>query len=298
MKRPLLFLLLVLISVNVFGQKIHFCDSTNVWGTIWSSWNEPFVHNAYSHFSSGKETVKGIEYLVLTRGSLMVNQQVLVREDTLNGLVYYLTEDSTDEVLYNYNWNIGDTVHYSYNSKYHSYFYMVKSIDSVKTNTVFHKVWKLQFLPVTNEGAYQTYFIIEGIGSTIGPAGGLYPSAFETDEKLSCFTNRSNTPIILPSVDYFDNNTSCTLSIQDVSASQPASVHPNPVTPFSRIRLPYEMRSGVVKIINAVGQVIWQRTITNEKEIWIGDKIDVPGVYYYKITDNDGKLLQGKLNKE
>lgn len=292
MKRPLLFLLLSLISVAAFGQKIRFCDSTNEWRMVHADWNHPYWMSYKLQYDTGIVAINGMTYRTLNG--------ILIREDTALNQILYCRKDSTEEVLYNYNWQKGDTVHYNYDTLYNKqFYYLVDSVGQALISGDTVKFWKMKYLPsVSTSNGYYEYFVIEGIGCTIGPIGGLMPGVFENDDRLSCFTNRGVQPSVSPVLSFFDNTTSCTLSIQGVSASQPASVYPNPITPSTRIKLPYEMNNGIVQIINTIGQVVWQRSVTNEKEIWIGDKIDVPGMYYYKITGNDGKQLQGKLNKE
>ncbi len=297
MKRPLLFLLLLFIPVNVFSQKIHFCDNDNVWKIYHQSFPPgPLSIWTITNYFNGQVIIKGVAYKHLSN-----SLNFYVREDTADAKVYYCCRqvDSAEEVLYDYNWKVGDTVHYSSDTACMSKaYYTVASVDSVLINGNWYHVWNMAQLINPSACNVFTFKVIEGLGSTIGPLQCLDAMAFETQNDLICFTSDGNIYPLSKKVGEIDNTNSCTLSIPDVLVSQAASAYPNPVTPLSRIRLPYVMTSGIVQIVNVVGQVIWKRAVTNEKEIWIGDKIEVPGVYYYKITDNDGKLLLGKLNKE
>lgn len=309
MKRPLLFLLLSLFSCNVFGQRIRFCDTANSWTNQWSNMHTwPQSGIGYSSFSTAHDTFyNGLKYLAIPSGGGLPSGVCLIREDTSIKRVFIVvlpnfgghSIDTTEQVLYDYNWQVGDTIYRNYDSSEH-YKHVVTSVDSIIINSGWHKVWHLQNVYISSTSVSTGPFdIIEGIGCLVGQFFPIRPMMFEYGYRIICFNNASGTPPLSQKVaGYFDNTTSCTLSVQDVSASQPASVYPNPITPSTRISLPYMMKSGIVQIVNTIGQVIWQRAVTNEKEIWIGDKITVDGMYYYRLSDkSSGSVFTGKLIK-
>lgn len=246
MKRPLLFLLLLLISAAAFGQKIHFCDNDNVWKIYHQSFPPgPLSTWTITNYFNGQVIIKGIAY---KRLSNLLN--FYVREDTADAKVYYCCRqvDSAEEVLYDYNWKVGDTVHYGSDTACMSKaYYTVASVDTVLINGNWYHVWNMAQLINPTACNVFTFKVIEGLGSTIGPLQCLNAMAFEAQNDLICFTSGGNIYPLSKKVEKIDNTTSCTLSIQDVPASQPASVYPNPITPCTRIIFPYMIRVALCK---------------------------------------------------
>lgn len=302
MKRPLLFLLLLLFSYNVFGQRIRFCDTGNVWKIKSTYYGGP-ISSSIGNFllKGGFDTVyHNVHYLAVLYGV----GYYLLREDTIQGKVYFVALpnyggsqiDTNEAILYDYNWKAGDTIVRKFDNEH--YKHLVAGVDFVTIRSESYKVWHFKDIDTGITLPSGNFDVIEGIGSIDHPFFPARPMRFELGSQLLCFSNNGTTPIVSPAVDYFDNAISCTLAVDELQKSQPASVYPNPITPSTRISLPYMMKNGIVQIINTIGQVIWQRAVTNEKEVWIGDKITVDGMYYYRLSDeSSGSVFTGKLKK-
>ncbi len=302
MKNVLYIFLLSILSTSSFGQKIKFTDSTNVW-YYWNWSSAISIPPVPSMDQYTTDTmIRGIVYKKLNDIFFASGLPLgYVREDTIAQKVYAIAAidpdyDTTEQLLYNYTLNVGDT----FRSK-HSVHY-VSSIDSVLINAIWHKVWYL--FPHSHDSSVMglitnPYYVIEGVGSVNYPFFPLSPYTFETETDLSCFHNRGTTPALSHRVGlYFNNTTSCSLSFglnsNTTTSHKNAELFPNPIDNTSKIVFPSSIQSGSVIIVNDLGQVVMTMSLLNKDEIQIGDKIKISGIYYYRVIDDQiGKAFSG-----
>jgi hypothetical protein len=223
----------------------------------------------------------------------------LVREDTVAGKVFvrYIpgayggSNDTVEQVLYDYNLRIGDTTFHSVDGV--TYFHVVSSLDSILIQGVYHKIWRL-------EGYTFPYTVIEGIGCTTYPTFPIVLHQFERSDMLTCYANKYGQPLISPAVSMFDNSTSCKLDISPVrSDKRDAKVIPNPVGRGSKIVMPYCVQSGFFDIVDDMGKHIAAQAINDQSEILIDDKVILPGIYFYRVIDNgSAEVFTGKFVRE
>lgn len=296
----------------VMGQKIHFSDTSNLWSVVTSSCggdeHMPLVDVTYY---SADTIFNGAYYKVLSG----YQSNAFIREDTSEGKVYafvadYPSYDTTEQLLYDYTLQFGDT----FVSKFTRH--VVSGIDSVVINNTIHKVWYLSCIGPFGQYNFVDYKVIEGLGCTNAPLYPSYPYFFEECIFEICFNNNGGNPVFGNAIDtfhwqyypyfwfgtvYYDNVTSCAedfnVAVHNVSGNATETlVFPNPITSSSKIILPGEISSGTLWITNQLGQLIQQREITRQKEINIGDAILQPGLYYYHIYDNINQVsLKGKF---
>ena len=300
-KRTLLIVLFIVFSDLSFGQKIRFTDSVNRWK----------VHSKDSEFSEfyhyeniiGDTVIGSIQYRILSN---WVMGTALIREDTIANKVYAKNVhspgplfDTTEEVLFDYNLRLNDTFISHANNTIIKF--AVTSFDSVLIQGISHKVWKFYYSsPPSGD-----FSVIEGIGCTAHP---LYPvmlDNFEIARQLICFSNSFGNPLINPPttdhyfwpINIFDNSTSCTLSTDQIAqGNKKTTISPNPIDMTSKIVLPYNVTLGKVIVVNDLGQTVINTGFQNKEELLIGDKIKVPGIYYYRATDNNsGAVFSGKF---
>jgi len=283
--------LLFNINLSVLGQKIRFSDSTNVWhGYNWDDADVPYYSYPWTYNYVGSIIINDTFYRLLGSSSF------LIREDTNSNKVYL-----SENVLYDYNLHFGDTFYYS-GAKPH----IVSQIDSVLINSVWHKTW--QFVPINDSsvagGMPAEYDVIEGIGCLNNPFYPTQPVFFEAHTTLTCFNNKGTTPPLSHNVgDYFDNYISCNLTfgagIKNISAQQiNPELIPNPINELSKIIFPYTISKGSFEIVNFTGEIIAVFTVNNIGEISVGDKITIPGIYFYQVIDfSSGNLFSGKFLK-
>ncbi len=240
---------------------------------------------------SGSTTISGRQYFNL--GSYCI------REDTVANKVFYTNgpTDNIDKVLYDYNLVVGDTIG--------SAATRVSSMSSTIINGVTYKIWQISDLESPD------YYVIEGIGSTNGFDRPFTKIGLFASVQLTCFTNYNghqalSQPVlshgIIASQDdlNFDNAKTCVLGVNEVaSKNTTTTLFPDPIIETSKIVFPYTISSGSIVIVNDVGQSIINATIQNKDQWVIGDKIKVPGIYVYRVTDNQkGLVFSGKFVKQ
>ncbi len=289
-------LFVLIFSSTSFGQKIHFNDSTNRWTCFMVndvSW--PYFVNKYICSYLGEVTYSGLKYRPLH--CRLGN--VPVREDTILHKVYAIdnvySSGDTERVLYDFSLQLGDTF------KYRSIYHIVTSIDSVVINSTWHKIW---YLKASNYYMHADYLVIEGIGGLGDPMFPLNPVEGEFGNPLTCFSTHDSTPPLSKMVGYyFDNDSSCRLTfgmgVPNVMGRTPTSnVAPNPINESSNILLPNVIQSGILQVYNTLGQLVVQEKYSHFDSIPIGDKIFVPGLYYYIVRDEiGGGEFRGKFVK-
>ncbi len=304
MKKLLLFVLLVITSASSFGQKIYFTDTSNVWnmyivsyddGETTSSGGYLAYGSAYVNKYLGDSMIFGSSYKILGDG---YGGLAFVREDTLLKKVYTIRvndTDTTEVVLYDYTLQLGDTFRTTYVAG------VVTDFDSVTINGLWYKTWHItQYAPVIPY-YFSEIDVIEGIGSMVSP---FYLVNYgESRVDLICFANRDSISPLSKTFDGYFNN-SCNnpfyvkpIGVKEVNRNtQPAQLFPDPIDKTSKIVLPFKTSSASIIISNELGQTTINTTFQNTNEFTFGDKIAVPGMYFYRVTDIEtGQQFSGKF---
>ncbi len=133
------------------------------------------------------------------------NIQLLVREDTVAGKVYFKSwdppgnmigngaylMDTAEFVAYNFGLNVGDTmimpfVYGGYGTAISMHILIQK--DSVKINDVWHIAQRFK-CPLGFGSSWSEYDVVEGVGSLTNPVNPAPFFNFENTQKLYCFGN-------------------------------------------------------------------------------------------------------------
>ena len=184
------------------------------------------------------------------------------------------------------------------------------SVDSTQINGLWYKIWKFNGYELADYATIiDTFRVIEGIGCIEGlhfPCNPLGRSP-DLSTQLECFENNGVSHALSNPVwetgliwsFYFDDDSSCRLNLEASNLSKgigKVTVIPNPINASSRIVMPYKITSGKVIVLNDVGQTIINTTFHNKDEVLIGDKINMPGIYLYRVTDDlNNKTFAGKF---
>jgi hypothetical protein len=263
----------------------------------WSYWDYsdiPYFSESHTDKYTGDTVYHGTNYLKLDVGPGSI---VFIREDTTMNKVFIvpfdigndpMNHDTVEHILYDYNLVVGDTFYFNNTIPHY-----VSNIDSVLINGVQYKIWELA--PANGS---LPYYVLEGIGSLSFTCFPADPVIFEANTTLTCFTTHNSTPPLDHKVDYyFDNATSCTLAVNDITKkNKNAVVSPNPITTDSKITLPYSISSGTLVVLNDIGQTIINTPFQNKDELLIGDNIATPGIFFFSVTDKGtGNVFAGKF---
>lgn len=242
--------------------------------------------------NNGDSVINGVAYKLLSS-----TENIFTREDTLTGKVFarrmlthapYYPEDTMEQLLFDYSWQLNDTATYIYQGV--TYKNVVTGIDSVVIRGTNHYVWHFAF------GAKE-YTVIEGIGCLIYPYFPIVPVFFEVKDELICYTNSTGSPVLSKAIDLFDNSVGCALG--DAELTKPKQGFAlNPVSATAVIVPAQKVRTGSVIIMNASGETVYRSFINNADEIMIDTKDLANGHYLYRVkNDLTGTTETGKFIK-
>jgi len=300
--KKLLLLCFLFVAFSAKGQTsvYHpFPDSDAVWNISWTHYDQGFVTctetGKWSYIISGDTLINSIMYHKIyipycrwLSGFCVIDLPCqggyagAYRQDTLNKKVWFMFPDSTNEgVLYDFNLNVGDSVHLPYSNCYN----YISSIDSILIGTNYRKRWHLSNDPFFD-------FLIEGIGSSLGLLGnagtGALCSPFDQGDytTLSCF--RQNNKTLYP-----DSTTACDISSSVNNLSEKnisIALSPNPFHSTATLTISdnSEIASSLaMTIYDVMGRLV--RTVAvgsgSKQEIKIerGDLRN--GLYFYQLRD-------------
>jgi len=298
-------LLYVVIAFSAKGQTnvYHPFPDSNAFWTIYSYVNVPngCQDYGYSQESIGGDTVIGshtYKKIVGTNLCYYPNDSCrsgngvtgYIRQDTALRRVYTYCEDNflcpthTDTLLYDFNVAVGDTLKSILTCINRA---IVGSIDSILVGSNYRKKINLNT-------CQSNTFIIEGIGNNAGPLGIPY-SWSEVGEYLACFKSNNDTVSFLPP----DMCYSCaaTTSIKEPADSdnRESFLSPNPFHSSATLSISdSRFTKGDLKIYDVMGQLVQQQIITHQSTI-INRKDLCDGLYFYRISNNEGLTLTGKF---
>lgn len=245
---------------------IMFSGDTIINSTIYHKLRTPFVNT----------------YPTNICGSPLTGYKGAIRQDIANKKVFYISPGySTEEILYDFNMNIGDTVKGFLHSPDFGYD-TVSDIDSVIVGSSYHKRLKIN-------SDYLIY-LIEGFGSTFGliePSPGHITDAVV--HSISCYNQNGATQ-------FPDSNSNCQLITtvsEDPDISSQVIVFPNPSNGSFRVDFSNMRNLKEILLQDLLGKIVFRQTINNQRQI----KIDnLPsGAYILTIIDNDNIKINKKI---
>jgi len=206
------------------------------------------------------------------------------REDTINKKVFFIPENNSyDTLLYDFNLSIGDTLLSSIINDSINYMNHVSLIDSIIVGNKYYKRYGL------SSGSNLNYvYLIQGIGSTFGLFGYLYPP-FESGTTLLCFKQNGQTL-------YPDTTTNCQL-ITSLNSNEEISnqvkVFPNPTTNDFTVRFS-EKVTGKINIYDIKGNLVKQQKVnlTDEINLFLGSISQ--GTYIISFINKMNKIVASK----
>ncbi len=259
------------------AQKMRFSDTTNKWVTLQDSTATGPVHIITYHKYSGTILINGHNYSKFGGYGL--------RDDTVEQKVfaYQISGvfcDNIEHLLYDYSMKVGDTFWTFHCGD--TIGYRVQSVDSVFIKGKWHRKQYLQC--AFHCGFATSFYVVEGIGSTVSPLFPLNPrNAFP--DKLICFSNKGVSPPI-SSPDIFNNTTSCTTGIEDlITPTSSLQIIPNPVSATTRILFPSTVINGRLCIHDLSERLIFERKIVQSGGCSVSTEWFAPGVYFVELTD-------------
>jgi Secretion system C-terminal sorting domain len=260
MRKHILYLVVAMYSNLAFCQKIHFTDPGNNWNVLHENYGPPTTYNSVSCYHSGDTTLHSVLYQRITTNGTG-EPFLLVREDTILSKVFILVND-TERIYMDYTLLPGDTITHI-NEVNDTFRHYVHDTTSVIINSLRYRVWT--FLSAA-PGDALPYTVIEGIGCLNGPAFIQYPR-FDFDQfNLICFTTAGTTPPVSPTLNegygyYFDNASSCSLSVPTMNSNEVSHLYPNPAFDVVTVSVSEPIPDMKIEISDITGKVIMSRTM-------------------------------------
>lgn len=287
--KTLISILAVLISLNSFGQTsiYHpFPDSNSSWNYYFQQSMCVFgmASEEYSFIISGDTTINSQIYHKLsipyvsfyTSGTCTQihypGYKGAIRQDVLNKKVFIVPSSSTtEELLYDFNMALGDTVQ-GYLASYSGSYDTVLLIDSVLVGNDYRKRWYIN-------DWYEIY-LIEGIGSTYGLLENSPGYSTDADYyNLNCYMEQEQTL-------YPDTNINCQLitSIKDIgTVKDQVKVFPNPSKGSFSVEFQQPKDIKFISLEDIVGNKILQEEINGQRKVYLDN---IPsGTYILSILD-------------
>lgn len=207
-----------------------------------------------------------------------------IRQEVAQRKVYFVPPtDTTEQLLYDFNLQVGDTV----GGYLGSIAYppdTVQSIDSVQIGSTFRKRWQIN-------SCYGIY-LIEGVGSTYGLVERSPGCITDVGSYvISCYSE--NGSVLYPS-----STSGCELitgiDTRNMNGSA-TSIYPNPMHTESTIQLGENFGDGELRLYNAVGGLVAQKSISGQRSLTLDrQNLDV-GIYFVQLTDHHGQVTTLKL---
>ncbi|HKR05306.1 MAG TPA: T9SS type A sorting domain-containing protein [Bacteroidia bacterium] len=299
--KKLLLLIATLTTMTAKSQTAvyhPFPDSSAIWNFHYVSYCFPLgtIDNYYSITVSGDTVINSQTYHKLNTpyvqdfstgtcgGGIPNGYKGAIRQDTTNKKVFYVPPSgSMEELLYDFNMQVGDTVKGFLESMAFPKD-TIQSIDSVLVGNDYRKRWNIN-------PCYYIYFI-EGIGSTFGLISlspGCQPDWGEYS--LTCFTQNGMTL-------YPDTNINCELItyVKNIYSEKYLQIiFPNPFINELTVKTNSNELSEII-IYDITSRKILQQIFTNS--VLLNTQQLAKGIYIYEVINKKGAIEKGKVVKD
>jgi hypothetical protein len=296
--RKLVILFTFFTTINSSGQTsvYHpFPDSNAVWNYFLDpicAWMG-YTYDNYSIIFDGDTTINSQTYHKLntpfidyyytgqcTPVTYFIGYRGAIRQDTSLRKVFYVPpSESTEQLLYDFNMQVGDTVqgylaYWSGGGLYDT----IVAIDSVLVGNSYRKRWQINY-------CYDVY-LIEGIGSTYGLIE-ILPQCLPDHwyYSLTCF--KQNEQSLYP-----DPNYNCQLinSVNEIENIN-LTIFPNPSSGSLFIKT--DLLLNEIKIFDLVGNIVFHKNQINQSHLTVDDLPN--GTYFISVTDKNKNSYYSKI---
>lgn len=295
--KQILSILLLFYSLSTTSQTsvYHpFPDSSALWNFQREIFCQFFL--SYEHYSiqiTGDTTINNQTYHVLNTRSITtdnpscsgwggIGYRGAIRQDTVLKKVYYVQPtDSVEQLLYDFNLQVGDTVRgFTQEGIYGTD--TVVEIDSVLIGSDYRKRWLIN-------SEYLVY-LIEGVGCTNGLielSPGNVIDGITT--YLSCFSQNNATLYPYPTY-------SCNLVdlVNNIDAPK-IVISPNPFHSETKIIFDPDFLFSELSVYNTMGRLVISEKINGEADYLFLRNSLSEGMYFINLTSDKGKTYSEKL---
>jgi len=254
----------------------QFVSERNLWYVVSSFDTPPYnISNIYT-FSDSDSLVFNAdindyrryrELLIINDEDKPIHTKILFREE---GNQVYTWALPTDELVYDFSMNVGDTIHYD---QFDDVDYIVSAKDSIELLDGSKRI-------AMNMGCYTDVNWIQGIGSFNGPFEPWYCCQIEYLNYISCFYRDG---VQLYKNPWYDECFS--VDTEDIALNN-IVLYPNPAS-YSITISGIPEGKYTYRILNTQGQLVRSNTLQKEDNI---DVSDLPsGMYFVELRNVDGQ---------
>ncbi len=281
-------------------QYVSFPDSNSVWSEYYWSSESPAVYNKFALFNEDT-LINGITYKKLfhtaNHSSITPENSSCIggiREDSLNRVFAsisiggFVTPETQEILLYDFNLNEGDTIRRYISDKvtanFSADFLVVEDIDTIEINNSTRKVFSFLNYPWTRW--------IEGIGNAQGlafPSGDLTTGG--DNSELICM--HQNDTLMYFNDEYEGCVPQFVIDNVAILPNYEIKVYPNPVYGGS---VHFEnLQFETFELYDAHGQLTRKNTIHGSTKFVLDASELTPGIYTYRLITIGLIPTQGKL---
>lgn len=280
------------LSLSSKGQ-FYFTDTTNRWYETSIYFSHPsYVTTSFQYFYDGYDSVNGRWYHKLKYRYFNTNEsridtgfRYLIREDTLNGIVYAHngSTSSKEIVLYDFRLKVGDS--FAIDGIINSC--IVDSVDTVEVNHHKHYAMLLKDIKYPNKD----FWVIEGIGSSVSPFNHTVPKGTTSSSEFVCFKNKGVVPLINKLVSFKCADSSLSVSTS-ANSNYEIKVYPQPANNTLNFKLPKDnLINCVITIYDLSGRKVYVAENGSASLVTVNYRFQ-PGVYLYKIQSKEGATIK------
>jgi len=278
--------------VTTIGQNYYpLVDTNKVWHILEEDIYPPSTITTIWKIS-GDTIWAEINYKKVFRSvdSLQINWSLygIIREDTTRKVYYKYLSDTTERLLYDFNVIKNDSL---YIPREVQEYPLV--VDSIKTILINGKSRKQYFLHRQIELDVFDEIWIEGIGSFFGVLNSGLAGAIGDNRELLCFYE--NDTLFYQNTDY----ESCFISTyvdKNPYNNIIVKIYPNPVIGKFIFKVEnIHLKNGVIEIFDLGGKKIFTKDFDNNNQVILYKNNLSPGLYFYKLTNNNKFIVSGKI---
>lgn len=292
--KTILFLSFLFLSIfsNAQTDVYHpFPESNASWNNVYYSSSGCWIELYYSTIIGPDTSINGVTYHSLQTPEFVdiyspscngfpIGYQGCYRQDTNLRQVFFVSPGTnTENVLCDFNLSIGDTVKGWPASGFFCITpFIVSSIDSVFLGGNYRKAWR---------GA-ANQMLIEGIGTTYGLLSPVC-NLFEEQYSLLCF--KQDTLI------YPDGTEPCSPlnGVRSPEVNSKLNIAPNPFNNSSTLTVwDVNFINSNFILYNSFGEIVFRQIVFGFNTTLYKSNLSA-GVYFYKLVNSKGKMLNGSL---